>query len=287
MEQDCFVDGDWWTKDLAFTSDPQSATAASPERDTSLPIAAHVLEGSRLVGVRLVTPRTYRSSFLRPNTFKKQTPVAACDSPASSISDRIESIAHHATRRLLHGPSTRTCYPRPSPPYKQAHLHRAHPGRLAEEPQEAVVQAVPTHWQPRQQTKHLHRRSACTCTGKANPEWSLCRTTGTVRARGRPTGKWRIASKTCSRTRPASAKPTSFTTTRNPEAVLTVSVQQQQCTVDHIFITKPKNKRGAGGESSGLATRHHSPRQSGIEHSTQQRHAVRPRTSECASSPFR
>src|ERR1700712_568451 len=82
MEQDCFVDGDWWTEDLALTSDPQSATASSPERDTSLPIAAHVLEGSRLVGVRLI-PRTYRSSFLRPNTFKKQTPVAACDSPAS------------------------------------------------------------------------------------------------------------------------------------------------------------------------------------------------------------
>jgi hypothetical protein len=31
MEEDCFVDGDWWTEDLALTSDPQSAAAANPK----------------------------------------------------------------------------------------------------------------------------------------------------------------------------------------------------------------------------------------------------------------
>jgi hypothetical protein len=41
-----------------------------------------------------------------------------------NTSDRIESIAQYAPNRLVHSPPPRTCYPRPSPPHQQAHLHR-------------------------------------------------------------------------------------------------------------------------------------------------------------------
>jgi hypothetical protein len=68
MEEDRFVDSDWWTNDLALTSDPQSATAASPERGTSRRSPRmHVCLRVRGFGIRLTT-RTYMYSFLRPNT---------------------------------------------------------------------------------------------------------------------------------------------------------------------------------------------------------------------------
>jgi hypothetical protein len=86
---------------LALTSDPQSAAAANPKWGTSLPIGVHVLEGSRLVAVRL-TPRTYRdtSSCDRiPPTNKPLWKHVILQ--YRSTSDRIESIhplCSHSTR---------------------------------------------------------------------------------------------------------------------------------------------------------------------------------------------